>query len=214
MFTFDCALGSAPSNDMIAACIAAQATVHGSWISGVFTLVAGILALLAGVGAYLAAVRQVRMQEENDRATKIAYKHRMVAVLDSFIARVSSAHVLSVDQKARHLKGDGFDMRTVPITIPSDLKGESWKDYALLGHDIVRSVIVLLDAVDDAERYREEIDGRPCYEESTYMSEVKVEEEADGGAVVYGTFEPMAIAYAATVFDVVKAATDLRKKLD
>ena len=125
-----------------AARIGAAAAVHAAWIQA--SAAAGALA--AGVLAYVGAVRQVRLQERAQEVRALAYRFRLLRVVEEYHEQVARACAVSEAQlTAFRSGGASVAITSFQLLKPRMLHGDNWEAHALLG----RRAVALILTIDD-----------------------------------------------------------------
>ena len=125
-----------------AARIGAAAAVHAAWIQA--TAAAGALA--AGVLAYIGAVRQVRLQERTQEVRTLAYRFRLLRVVEEYHAQVARACAAAEAQLAAFRSGSpSVAITSFHLVQPRTLHDDNWEAHALLGRRAVELILTIDD---------------------------------------------------------------------
>ena len=125
-----------------AARIGADAAIHAAWIQA--TAAAGALA--AGVLAYIGAVRQVRLQERAQEVRALAYRFRLLRVVEEYHEQVARACAVAEEQLAAFRSGRASAAITsFQLVKPRMLHDENWEAHALLGRRAVELILTIDD---------------------------------------------------------------------
>ena len=125
-----------------AARIGAAAAVHAAWIQA--SAAAGALA--AGVLAYIGAVRQVRLQERAQEVRALAYRFRLLRVVEEYHEQVARACAVSEAQLSAFRSGSAsVAITSFQLLKPRMLHDDNWEAHALLG----RRAVALILTIDD-----------------------------------------------------------------
>jgi len=125
-----------------AARIAAAAAIHAAWIQA--SAAAG--ALVAGVLAYIGAVRQVRLQERAQEVRALAYRFRLLRVVDEYHQQVARACAAAEAQLAAFRSGSpSVAITSFQLVQPRTLHDDNWEAHALLGRRPVELILTIDD---------------------------------------------------------------------
>jgi hypothetical protein len=125
-----------------AARIGAAAAVRAAWIQA--SAAAG--ALGAGVLAYIGAVRQVRTQERAHEARALAYRFRLLRVVEEYHEQVARACAVAQSQLAAFRSGSAsVAITSFQLLQPRMLHDDNWEAHALLGRRAVDLILTIDD---------------------------------------------------------------------
>jgi hypothetical protein len=125
-----------------AARIGAAAAVRAAWIQA--TWAAGALA--GGVLAYIGAVRQVRLQERAHEVRALAYRFRLLRVVEEYHDQVARACAVAESQLAAFRSGSGsVAIASFQLLQPRMLHDDNWEAHALLGRRAVELILTIDD---------------------------------------------------------------------
>ena len=125
-----------------AARIGADAAIHAAWIQA--TAAAGALA--AGVLAYIGAVRQVRLQERAQEVRALAYRFRLLRVVEEYHEQVARACAVAEGQLAAFRSGSAsVAITSFQLVKPRMLHDDNWEAHALLGRRAVELILTIDD---------------------------------------------------------------------
>ena len=125
-----------------AARIGADAAIHAAWIQA--TAAAGALA--AGVLAYVGAVRQVRLQERAQEVRALAYRFRLLRVVEEYHDQVARAcAVAELQLAAFHSGAASVAIASFQLVQPRMLHDDNWEAHALLGRRAVELILTIDD---------------------------------------------------------------------
>lgn len=125
-----------------AARIAAAAAIHAAWIQA--SAAAG--ALVAGVLAYIGAVRQVRLQERAQEVRALAYRFRLLRVVEEYHQQVARACAAAEAQLAAFRSGSlSVAITSFQLVQPRTLHDDNWEAHALLGRRAVELILTIDD---------------------------------------------------------------------
>ena len=125
-----------------AARIGAAAAIHSAWIQA--SAAAGALA--AGVLAYVGAVRQVRIQERAQEARALAYRFRLLRVVEEYHEQVARACAVAESQSAAFRSGSAsVAITSFQLLQPRMLHDDNWEAHALLGRRAVELILTIDD---------------------------------------------------------------------
>ena len=125
-----------------AARIGAAATVRAAWIQA--TWAAGALA--GGVLAYIGAVRQVRLQERAHEVRALAYRFRLLRVVEEYHEQVARACAVAKSQLGAFRSGSGsVAIASFQLLQPRMLHDDNWEAHALLGRRAVELILTIDD---------------------------------------------------------------------
>jgi hypothetical protein len=150
-----------------AARIGAAAAVHAAWIQA--SAAAGALA--AGVLAYIGAVRQVRIQERAHEVRALAYRFRLLRVVEEYHEQVARACAVAEAQLAAFRSG------TAPVAItsfqlvkPRMLHDDNWEAHALLGRRAVELILTIDDLSMRLAQFDQEIHAQGTHTDSSFAN--------------------------------------------
>jgi hypothetical protein len=125
-----------------AARIGAAAAIHAAWIQA--SAAAG--ALVAGVLAYIGAVRQVRLQERAQEVRAMAYRFRLLRVVEEYHDQVARACAAAEAQLAA-FRSDSASVAITSFQLvqPRTLHDDNWEAHALLGRRAVELILTIDD---------------------------------------------------------------------
>jgi hypothetical protein len=125
-----------------AARIGAAAAIRAAWIQA--TWAAGALA--GGVLAYIGAVRQVRLQERAHEARALAYRFRLLRVVEEYHEQVARAYAVAESQLAAFRSGSAsVAITSFQLLQPRMLHDDNWEAHALLGRRAVELILTIDD---------------------------------------------------------------------
>ena len=125
-----------------AARIGAAAATHAAWIQA--TAAAGALA--AGVLAYIGAVRQVRLQERAQEVRALAYRFRLLRIVEEYHDQVARACAVAESQLAAFRSGSAsVTITSFQLVKPRMLHDDNWEAHALLGRRAVELILTIDD---------------------------------------------------------------------
>ena len=125
-----------------AARIGAAAAIRAAWIQA--TWAAGALA--GGVLAYIGAVRQVRLQERAHEARALAYRFRLLRVVEEYHEQVARACAVAESQLAAFRSGSAsVAITSFQLLQPRMLHDDNWEAHALLGRRVVELILTIDD---------------------------------------------------------------------
>ena len=125
-----------------AARIGAAAAVHAAWIQAS----AAARALAAGVLAYIGAVRQVRIQERAQEVRALAYRFRLLRVVEEYHEQVARACAVAESQWSAFRSGSGsVTIASFQLLQPRMLHDDNWEVHALLGRRAVELILTIDD---------------------------------------------------------------------
>ena len=125
-----------------AARIGAAAAIRAAWIQA--TWAAGALA--GGVLAYIGAVRQVRLQERAHEARALAYRFRLLRVVEEYHEQVARACAVAKSQLAAFRNGSAsVAITSFQLLQPRMLHDDNWEAHALLGRRAVELILTIDD---------------------------------------------------------------------
>jgi hypothetical protein len=125
-----------------AARIGAAAAVRAAWIQA--TWAAGALA--GGVLAYIGAVRQVRLQERAHEVRALAYRFRLLRVVEEYHEQVARACAVAESQLAAFRSGSAsVAIASFQLVQPRMLHDDNWEAHALLGRRAVELILTIDD---------------------------------------------------------------------
>ena len=125
-----------------AARIGATAAVRAAWIQA--TWAAGALA--GGVLAYIGAVRQVRLQERAHEVRALAYRFRLLRVVEEYHEQIARAYAVAKSQLAAFRSGSAsVAITSFQLVQPRMLHDDNWEAHALLGRRAVEMILTIDD---------------------------------------------------------------------
>lgn len=125
-----------------AARIGAAAAIHAAWIQA--SAAAGALA--AGVLAYIGAVRQVRIQERAQEVRALAYRFRLLRVVEEYHEQVARACAVAESQLVAFRSGSAsVAITSFQLLQPRMLHDDNWEAHALLGRRAVELILTIDD---------------------------------------------------------------------
>jgi hypothetical protein len=179
---------------IIAAHIAARATLRAAWIQGLLTFAAGIFVIvgawLALRGAVDAAQVQVRLAEKRDAARVAAYRHRIRALIEDIEPRV--VVVLNEGETALGRYNEiGGHYQVAVFALPSypDLAEQHWENHALLGLGAVRAIYKARLALQNFATFQQEVDetGLRCDDHAERYQTFGNRIDNEDGSITYET---------------------------
>jgi hypothetical protein len=135
----DCAGRS--SNELIASCEGAQATMYGAYLQGLLTAIAALIALVAAILAYRGAMAPVRDTVKTRRVLTQAFAHRIYFIMD----RIQSASYTLLEVPPT----DASALSCKPLHTWPELDSANWKDQAQLGQAAVELFVALKAHIDN-----------------------------------------------------------------
>ena len=150
-----------------AARIGADAAIHAAWIQA--TAAAGALA--AGVLAYIGAVRQVRLQERAQEVRALAYRFRLLRVVEEYHEQVAHACAVAEEQLAAFRSGRASAAITsFQLVKPRMLHDENWEAHALLGRRAVELILTIDDLSLRLAQFDQEIRAQGTHTDSSFAN--------------------------------------------
>jgi hypothetical protein len=150
-----------------AARIGADAAIHAAWIQA--TAAAGALA--AGVLAYVGAVRQVRLQERAQEVRALAYRFRLLRVVEEYHEQVARACAVAEGQLAAFRSGRASAAITsFQLVKPRMLHDENWEAHALLGRRAVELILTIDDLSLRLAQFDQEIRAQGTLTDSSFAN--------------------------------------------
>ena len=103
-------------------------------------------ALAGGVLAYVGAVRQVRLQERAHEARALAYRFRLLRVVEEYHEQVARACAVAESQLAAFRSGSAsVAITSFQLLQPRMLHDDNWEAHALLGRRAVELILTIDD---------------------------------------------------------------------
>jgi hypothetical protein len=176
------------SDEIEAARMAAEATLHAAWVQGSLSVAAGLVALFGGFFVYRAAVegaaRQVRLAESNHRARVDAYRFRMEVLRDELEGRAAVCFGEAATSLERFRATGGS--YSIPMYLLSPIPAFSeqhWEDHAMLGQAEVRSIHDINSKLNRYIEFAREVEEQhlKCDDTATRSSILSHQDRADGG---------------------------------
>jgi hypothetical protein len=137
-----------------AARIGADAAIRAAWIQA--TAAAGAVA--AGALAYIGAVRQVRLQERAHEVRALAYRFRLIRVVEEYYEQVARAYAAAEAQLAAFRAGSGsVAITSFQLVQPRMLHDDNWEAHATLGRRAVELILTIDDLSQRLANFDQEI---------------------------------------------------------
>jgi hypothetical protein len=150
-----------------AARIGAAAGVRAAWIQA--SAAAGALA--AGVLAYIGAVRQVRIQERAQEVRALAYRFRLLRVIDEYHEQVARACAVAESQLAGFLSGGAsVAITSFQLLQPRMLHDDNWEAHALLGRRAVELILTIDDLSLRLAQFDQQIRSEGTHTDSSFAN--------------------------------------------
>jgi hypothetical protein len=150
-----------------AARIGADAAIHAAWIQA--TAAAGALA--AGVLAYIGAVRQVRLQERAQEVRALAYRFRLLRVVEEYHGQVARACAVAEGQLAAFRSGSAsVAITSFQLVKPRMLHDDNWEAHALLGRRAVELILTIDDLSLRLAQFDQEIRAQGTHTDSSFAN--------------------------------------------
>jgi hypothetical protein len=150
-----------------AARIGAAAAVHAAWIQA--SAAAGALA--AGVLAYIGAVRQVRTQERAQEVRALAYRFRLLRVVEEYHEQVARACAVAESQLAAFRSGSAsVAITSFQLLQPRMLHDDNWEAHALLGRRAVELILTIDDLSLRLAQFDQQIRSEGTHTDSSFAN--------------------------------------------
>ena len=150
-----------------AARIGADAAVHAAWIQA--SAAAGALA--AGILAYIGAVRQVRLQERAQEVRALAYRFRLLRVVEEYHEQVARACAVAESQlSAFHSGGASVTITSFQLLQPRMLHDDNWEAHALLGRRAVELILTIDDLSLRLAQFDQQIRSEGTHTDSSFAN--------------------------------------------
>jgi hypothetical protein len=185
-----------------AARIGAAAAIHAAWIQA--SAAAGALA--AGVLAYIGAVRQVRIQERAHEVRALAYRFRLLRVVEEYHEQVARACAVAESQLAAFRSGSAsVTIASFQLLQPRMLHDDNWEAHALLGRRAVELILLIDDLSQRLAKFDQEIRGEGTRTDSSFArGSLRERDATEAGQPAYAPEH--AIVDYAEVLDRLRAA--------
>jgi len=150
-----------------AARIGAAAATHAAWIQA--TAAAGALA--AGVLAYIGAVRQVRLQERAQEVRALAYRFRLLRIVEEYHDQVARACAVAESQLAAFRSGSAsVTITSFQLVQPRTLHDDNWEAHALLGRRAVELILTIDDLSLRLAQFDQQIRSEGTHTDSSFAN--------------------------------------------
>jgi hypothetical protein len=150
-----------------AARIGADAAIRAAWIQA--TAAAGAVA--AGALAYIGAVRQVRLQERAHEVRALAYRFRLIRVVEEYYEQVARAYAAAEAQLAAFRAGSGsVAITSFRLVQPRMLHDDNWEAHATLGRRAVELILTIDDLSQRLAKFDQEIRSEGTRTDSSFAS--------------------------------------------
>ena len=150
-----------------AARIGAAAAIHAAWIQA--SAAAGALA--AGVLAYIGAVRQVRIQERAHEVRALAYRFRLLRVVEEYHEQVARACAVAESQLAAFRSGSAsVAITSFQLLQPRMLHDDNWEAHALLGRRAVELILTIDDLSLRLAQFDQQIRSEGTHTDSSFAN--------------------------------------------
>jgi hypothetical protein len=150
-----------------AARIGAAAAIHAAWIQA--SAAAGAVA--AGALAYIGAVRQVRLQERAQEVRALAYRFRLLRVVEEYHEQVARASAAADAQLAAFRSGSAsVAITSFQLVQPRMLHDDNWEAHALLGRRAVELILTIDDLSLRLAQFDQEIRAQGTHTDSSFAN--------------------------------------------
>jgi hypothetical protein len=150
-----------------AARIGAAAAVHAAWIQAS----AAAAALAAGVLAYVGAVRQVRLHERAQEVRALAYRFRLLRVVEEYHEQVARACAVSEAQLSAFRSGSAsVAITSFQLLKPRMLHDDNWEAHALLGRRAVKLILTIDDVSLRLAQFDQQIRAQGTHTDSIFTN--------------------------------------------
>ena len=150
-----------------AARIGAAAAVRAAWIQA--SAAAGALA--AGILAYIGAVRQVRIQERAQEVRALAYRFRLLRVVEEYHEQVARACAVAELQLAAFRSGSAsVAITSFQLLQPRMLHDDNWEAHALLGRRAVELILTIDDLSLRLAQFDQQIRSEGTHTDSSFAN--------------------------------------------
>ncbi len=186
-----------------AARIGAAAAIHAAWIQA--SAAAGALA--AGVLAYIGAVRQVRIQERAQEVRALAYRFRLLRVVEEYHEQVARACAVAESQLAAFRSGSAsVAITSFQLLQPRMLHDDNWEAHALLGRRAVELILRIDDFSLRLAQFDQQIRSEGTRTDSSFVNATIRQQRREGSWNSPTHVQEHAIIDYAQVLDQLRAA--------
>jgi hypothetical protein len=169
-------------------------------------------AIGAGAMAYFGAVRQVRLQEHEHEARALAYRFRLIKVIQEYLAKVTKAYNEARRQMEALRDGSGsFSITSFAVERPPALNDENWESHALLGPRVVELILAVDEASLRLAQFDKEIQDKGIKTDSHFVSGTMAR-RTDDGDISYERKQAI-VDYVEVLEQLRQALMDLQKEL-
>ena len=128
-------------------------------------------ALAAGVLAYIGAVRQVRLQERAQEVRALAYRFRLLRVVEEYHEQVARACAVAEGQLAAFRSGSApAAITSFQLVKPRMLHDDNWEAHALLGRRAVELILTIDDLSLRLAQFDQEIRAQGTHTDSSFAN--------------------------------------------